>query len=124
MCRRELGLARIIMLLLLGQVWVHAIASLCGHAGEGSASAMVSTHALAALVAGLVLRWHEAKTWTRARGAALRSWVRALLDTLPTTPAVVGRIGRAPIAWTAPALSSWAHPLLPDLRGPPALACQ
>ena len=35
---------------------------------------------------------NEAKTWTRARGAALRSWVRALLDALPTTPAVVGRI--------------------------------
>jgi len=80
---RELGWWTFAGMLLLAQVVVHVGAS-CAPGGLNNSPPMLLAHIGAAALAGLALRRHEARAWAKARTAAVRSWVSALLRRMPT----------------------------------------
>ncbi len=119
LARREMRLPSLIGLLLIGQAWVHLLASSCGHGGTVPSSSMVTAHVVAAAVVGLLLRIREARSWTAVRVSALRVLVRRQLADGATT-LVVRRAVAVVVTTTADLSATAAHlARLPERRGPP-----
>jgi hypothetical protein len=95
--RKELTSTLIALSLVLGQSWVHLLASLTGHHNAASGSSMFLGHAFATTVALAILRRREALTWSKARRRAIAVYVRSVLQfnsgfKLPTPRLVLPRI--------------------------------
>jgi hypothetical protein len=119
--RRERNLAAFVALLIVGQIWVHLVGSLCGHAVHDTGATMLVGHGGAALLAAVILRRHEAGLWARARGAAVRGWVIALVEGLPDPQLPSAGSMRTWLSPSAEGLRAPACALLPTRRGPPAV---
>ncbi len=77
--RKELSSTLIALTLVLGQSWVHVLASLTGHHNTSSGTSMALGHAFATAVALAILRRREALFWTKARSQAIAAYVRNVL---------------------------------------------
>ncbi len=77
--RKELSSTLIALTLVLGQSWVHMLASLTGHNNTSSGTSMALGHAFATAVALAILRRREALIWTKARSQAIAAYVRNVL---------------------------------------------
>jgi len=77
--RKELSTTVIALTLSLGQSWVHMLASLTGHGQAMNGTSMLCGHALATVVALLILRRREALAWTTTRSQAIAAYVSTLL---------------------------------------------
>ena len=78
--RRELNSTVILLTLVLGQVWVHMLASLTGHGQAMNGSSMLCGHAFATFIAMIILRRREAVQWTKVRGRAIAAYVLAVMS--------------------------------------------
>jgi hypothetical protein len=119
LARREMALGSLVVFLLVGQGWVHLLASSCGHGSAVPDASMVGAHVAAAAAVGLLLRAHEARAWTSARVAALGRLVTRLVAHGTTTLVTHVRPVLVSIA-TADLSATAAHlARLPERRGPP-----
>ena len=78
--RKELSSTLIALTLVLGQSWVHMLASLTDHGQAMNGSSMMVGHAVATVIALLILRRREAVRWTTSRSRAIAAYVVAVLS--------------------------------------------
>jgi hypothetical protein len=78
--RKELSSTVIGLTLVLGQSWVHMLASLTDHGQAMNGSSMMVGHAVATVIALLILRRREAVRWTKSRSQAIAAYVVAVLS--------------------------------------------
>ena len=78
--RKELSSTVIGLTLVLGQSWVHMLASLTDHGQAMNGSSMMVGHAVATVIALLILRRREAVRWTTSRSRAIAAYVVAVLS--------------------------------------------
>ena len=97
--KSELSGRAITAYLVGGQLWVHTLASLTGHHASTHPSSMLTGHAIATVIAVLIIRRREAAAWAKARRRALTIYLAGLLRLL------------APVAVREPArINVWVVP--------------
>ena len=84
--KSELSGRAITAYLVGGQLWVHTLASLTGHHASTHPSSMLTGHAIATVIAVLIIRRREAAAWAKARRQALTSYITRLLHLLVPVP--------------------------------------
>ncbi|MDP2014766.1 MAG: hypothetical protein Q8L05_11130, partial [Actinomycetota bacterium] len=119
---RELGWWAFAGMLLLSQLVVHIGAASCSPSGMNNSVSMLLAHIAAAAVAGLALRWHEARAWAKARGYAIRLWVCALLRRLPAGIPYLADVATGMRALFLLIADDDRSARIPTRRGPPLLS--
>ena len=119
---RELGWWAFVGMLLLSQLVLHIGATSCSPHGMNNSVSMLLVHVCAAGIAGLGLRWHEARAWAKARGQAIRMWVASLLLHLPAGIPLFASVATCMRETFLLVADDDRSARLPARRGPPILS--